>query len=999
MSRQEPEAVLAAPIAPLFSQFVNRQRELALIKHEYDVASSGSIRVVMLVGELGVGKTRLLNEVSRQVERNGATVLRGDASDAEGMPPYLPFLEALGHYIRITEPEQLREQAAVAPYALLSFLPELAGRLSDLPSSITLPEQGRLRLFEAIGTFLSVISKKYVLVLMLDDLHWADTASFDLLCYITRHQPEARILIIGTYRDGEVEPPLERAMTELIRQRVLTTITVRQLAAKDIEVLAASYLRGALSSNVSDLLYRQCEGNPFFAEEILRVWLETGSLIQENKRWVAAASLEVTLPQSILGALRQRFIRLSTASIDHLRVASIIGRTFSLQLLAAIEDQEAEAVEEHLLEAAHAGLVKSDGKGGFSFTHDKIRESLYIEVSTSRRRRLHEAIGQRLEALYSPDDATQKYLLADLAYHFSRSGDHTRGAHYSQLAAEQAARASALEEAIFHYQTARELLPSGDEKRVPLLLELGEAALQAGMEDKALEAFSAALAYFMPPDLLRSVPVYTDSVRAARAAHGLGLAHWWRGELQEARTALLHALELLEHGETLRIVPVLVDLASVLTLMPDRYKEGHMYAQQALDMAHTLAHKHLETMARQVIVCTLFRAGDELPASIEAIRQALEPALLDGDPGEVARCSAYLSIIHYFIVDMRYALQMALRRKQVLEGYHRPYELRGLYCWMALLYASQGAWQEAEQAIEQEQLMAERRPNVVVAAFLHHVRGFLAYQREDYITADLEFQATEEYQHSGSQLFVSLTGLPGLVQATVGKRKEARVHLMQFDALHALLPAGTIPTAPLLVCQALTTITLGEVERARRFSVLLQPFRGQQYWFLVDRVLGMLARLRGDWESADMYLDAAEVTAQQGDLRPELARTLVLRAEVELARNNQEGSELVKTLLKRALTIFDELGMTHAAEQARVLLRAQTNRSVRTAARVFPAELTEREARVLQLVAQGKSNRQIARALDLSEKTIANHLSHIFSKIGSENRASATAFAIRHGLA
>src|SRR5581483_11869252 len=541
MSRQEPEVVITTPITPLLSQFVDRQRELALIEHEYEVASSGCIRVVMLVGELGVGKTRLLNEVARRVESDGALVLRGDASDAEGMPPYLPFLEALGQYARTTAMDRLREQVAVAPRTLINFLPQLSMRLGELPVPYSLPERGRFHLFEAVSAFLEVISKSQTLVLMLDDLHWADAASFDLLCYVTKHQPHARILIIGTYRDGEINrlPALERAVTELTRQRALTTITVSPLPPGEIEALANSYLRGSISANVSALLYKQSEGNPFFAEEILRVWVEMGTLVEENKRWTAVAPLESTLPHSILGALRQRFARLPTASIDHLRVASIIGRTFHLQLLASVEGKEVEAVEEYLLEAVHAGLIRADGKGGFSFTHDKIRESLYIEVSTSRRRRLHEMIGRIQEALYRQNDPSHTYLLAELAYHFTRSGDHLRGAIYSQLAAEQAMRSSALEDAIYHYQMALQLLASDDEKRASLLLGLGEAAMLAGMERKAIEAFTQALAHVS----------HLNKSQAARAAHGLGLTRWRLGDLQEARNALIYALELLSNAE------------------------------------------------------------------------------------------------------------------------------------------------------------------------------------------------------------------------------------------------------------------------------------------------------------------------------------------------------------------------------------------------------------------------------------------------------------------
>src|SRR6266700_3586764 len=425
------------------SQFVGRQRELELIWNQYEAARSGSARIVLMVGELGIGKTRLLDEVATRTMQEGAIVLRGGASESEGMPPYLPFLEALGRYIRTTPLNELHKQISVQPQALASILPELAVRVGQLPVSYpSPPEQARLRLYEAVGTFLKAISAPQVLVLTIDDLQWADAASLDLLCYIVRQQSHAKLLVLSTCREGELgqNAVLDRAVNELTRQRVLTRVALNPLSAEETEALATSYLGGPLSPNVSLLLQTQSEGNPFFAEEILRCWIETDALVQRKGQWIAVAPLEHTLPPSILGALRQRFARLSTFIIDLLRIAAIIGRTFDVSVLAAVEGQEVESVEEIILEAVRARLVRVEHTGLFTFSHDKIRETLYVEVSASRRRRLHRTIGQRLEARYNQDGGTSIFTLAQLAFHFSQSGDRERGVNYSRLAAEQALR-------------------------------------------------------------------------------------------------------------------------------------------------------------------------------------------------------------------------------------------------------------------------------------------------------------------------------------------------------------------------------------------------------------------------------------------------------------------------------------------------------------------------------------------------------------------------------
>ena len=194
---------------------------------------------------------------------------------------------------------------------------------------------------------------------------WRIHASLDLLCYIAQHHSKVKLLILGAYRAEEIQrnSALDRAVIELAHLRILTTIVLSPLTALEIEALAVNYLGGPISPDVSQLLYTQSEGNPFFAEELIRGWVEEGSLVLEHPHWIALAPLENALPSSIIGALRQRFARLSSDIIDHLRVAATIGRTFEPSLLATVEDKDIEVVEERLLEAARSGLVRTEPNG------------------------------------------------------------------------------------------------------------------------------------------------------------------------------------------------------------------------------------------------------------------------------------------------------------------------------------------------------------------------------------------------------------------------------------------------------------------------------------------------------------------------------------------------------------------------------------------------------------------------------------------------------------
>ncbi len=199
----EPPRPFPAGRLPL----VGRQRELAVLMERLTDAVRGVLTVALVAGEPGIGKSRLLEEVAAWARARGHAVLRGGAVDAEGMPPYLPLIEALGAYVRAAEPEVLRARAGVHATVLATVLPELALRLGDLPAGYSLPpEQARLRLFEAVGALLLALAGSGTppgLLLVLDDLHWADAATLDLVCDVARRYPQAPLLLLGAYRPGE----------------------------------------------------------------------------------------------------------------------------------------------------------------------------------------------------------------------------------------------------------------------------------------------------------------------------------------------------------------------------------------------------------------------------------------------------------------------------------------------------------------------------------------------------------------------------------------------------------------------------------------------------------------------------------------------------------------------------------------------------------------------------------------------------------------------------
>ena len=483
----------------LTHNFAGRQAESAALWQHYQFAITGQFRIVLLSGEPGIGKTRLLRHLANQAKLAGTTMLWGGASETMGMPPYLPFLESLGSYVRHVSVETLRRQSGPAAPILVTILPELALRLGELSPGYPLPpEQTRYRLFQAVGDFLAGIAADAPLLLVLDDLHWADSASLDLLAHLAGQLSDAAILIAGAYRAGEAKEHagLQHTLAELTRRRTLATLTIGPLDRTELNALITISLNQPPSPPLLNWLFQRSEGNPFFAEELLRDAIESGRVIRQGEQWTLVDSgTPIALPPGISGAVNQRLARLPQAVVAILQTAAVMGRRVDLPLLAAVLNQEEVALAQQLQTAVRAHLLRVDADGDYTFTHDIPRACLLAQLTFVERQQRHRQIG--LALLKRPESREQ---LAALAYHFAHSGDQERGATYSLQAAAQAAAALAFANALAHYRAADSLLAADDPRRGSMWLAWGEAARAAGVSQEAAAVFTTSQAWFQQAD-------------------------------------------------------------------------------------------------------------------------------------------------------------------------------------------------------------------------------------------------------------------------------------------------------------------------------------------------------------------------------------------------------------------------------------------------------------------------------------------------------------------
>jgi DNA-binding SARP family transcriptional activator len=564
---------------------VGRAHELAQLEQEWELAcqEARSGRLVLLAGDAGIGKTTLTADVARRVHNDGAIVLAG-RSPRETVVPYQPILEALRHWALNASLGDLRSTAREYGSELARLIPELRRRAPDLPPApADEPETERYRLFEAVVGLLTELSRSAPVLLVLDDLQWADRPTLLLLRHLARATSPARLLILGSYRATERGDTFTSAMTELRRDRLASQLDIGGLGEAETAELIRKRAGETPSRAFARALYEETEGNPFFVEEIVRHLLEAG--VQASS--ASASELQrFGLPEGVKQVIAWRLGRLEPPAIEMLRVAAVIGRDVDAALLERVvllaEDEFLSALDEAL---AAGLLVESDGRlGSYLFSHALIRETLYEGMSLPRRARVHKRVGEAIEAAQGRRHG--RYL-PQLAYHFTRAvadaEDAEEAITYALRAAEQATTMLAHEEAAEHYARAldvqRRFQPEAIRRRCELLLALGEARVRCGERAYASSAFREAAAL---------AEQLGDGAALARAAVGASRRYVQPpGVVDTELIAMIERALALETGRTLMRVRLLACLCGAIYYSPDRDRMESL-SQEAIDIATEL---------------------------------------------------------------------------------------------------------------------------------------------------------------------------------------------------------------------------------------------------------------------------------------------------------------------------------------------------------------------------------------------------------------------------
>jgi tetratricopeptide (TPR) repeat protein len=579
---------------PLYRKvFVGREPELRQLQSAFDSAVSGQGALMMVVGEPGIGKTAICDQLRTYVTLRGGKTLLGHCYEEGSLSlPYLAFVEAMRSYVLSREVKDLREELGTGAADVARIVSEIREKLKVKPRPKGDPEEERYRLMQAVTGFLSNAANVQPLLVVLEDLHDSDKGTLDMLTHVSRHLAGTRLLIVGTYRDVEVDRshPLSAALAELRRISTYGRVLLRGLNPDEVRRMLEGITREEIPWSLAEAVHRQTEGNPLFVQEVVRYLAEERLITQKEGHWRPAKDtpLEMSIPEGLRDVIGKRLSLISKECNQLLSIAAVIGRDFRLEVLQKVSGLTEEEVFNALEEAKKAAVVEErTGVGAavtYRFAHAFFRQTLYEETIAPRRIRLHQQVARALEEIYA---GRLEEHAAELAEHFSHSSDNAdleKSVSYGEMAAKRAMDVYAYGEAVRLLDQAvkvQEILdPEDKAKRCDLLLDLCDALLNVPDARRIIEMEA--------PAALAMAENIGDDSRAARVCIAAGYAFAYEqgvGVFTPERVRWAEHLDRYARPDTAERVWADASFGLRKYVQGDN-SEGKRLLTQALDMAH-----------------------------------------------------------------------------------------------------------------------------------------------------------------------------------------------------------------------------------------------------------------------------------------------------------------------------------------------------------------------------------------------------------------------------
>jgi DNA-binding CsgD family transcriptional regulator/tetratricopeptide (TPR) repeat protein len=980
--------------------FVGRQHELAAMWAHLEAVHQGHGAVLFLAGEPGIGKTRLLLEFGERAGKDGWVVLAGRAYDSEGMPSYLPVAEALREYVRRCSLDELCVQLGDNALDVARVVPDVRRRLTDLPES---PAAGtdtdRYRLFEAISEFLAAIARARPargLLLLLDDLHWADKPSLLLILHLARRLAGIRLLVAGAYRTVELSRghPLAVMLADLRREGMAERMLLPPLPREAIAVLVEAMAGSKPSAEIVNLIAGQTDGNPFFVREL------TLHLKAEGIDLAGGTTVDWSIPEGVREVVNRRLLPLGQHSNRVLQAASVLGGGFSFQVLQAMSGMDEELLLDAIDEAVRVGLLREDGEG-YVFAHALIREALCAGLGGARRRRLHLRAADALAAVYAGNPTSH---LAEIAEQYRLSGplaDPAKAIDFARRAGDAASAVFAYEQALVHYQTALQGATAAAAEAherialVELLAQLTrvigfdhysraitywEEAVRLceanGLAQRAAQArchlgailcapnttqdVPAAMAYFQQAETVLSR--MQDDPSLALLHRGLGAAATWAARTSDGLLVSQRGIELGQHVGDQGLSTVCEVHHGWHLVSAGCLADGFAQMEHAWRRADGLDRTYEAYVSTSWLGNRYFLLGDPI-ASAECYERELEKKRLAAAPTRRLALVASLAAARAREGDLVEA------RRLLSQLAAHTFDQDSAMLAQALVAFWSGDWQSAlamwSTARERNRRSGNRWGDADFACWLAHLR----HLQGDAAGAAEAFNEALAIGLDGPIVPVEVKARVGLalIGLETGALTEARSHvsrcreiLNQGEDWRGL--AGRVALAEAVALAAGGAHGPAEA----RFAEAIQHFR---HYTL-------------PWEEAETLRWWGRALARAG--RPTEANDK-LNAAAAIHERYGAGAVWMEEVISTRPRVGTDRGLHPSGP---VVARLPT----------YPDGLSEREVQVVRLIAAGKSNREIAQALVISRNTVERHVNHILAKTGATNRTQVAGYAHRHRL-
>ena len=961
--------------------FVGRTAELGAARTALRDTGEGTGRFIAITGDAGMGKTRLMMQIADDARAQGVRTLWSQLVEEPGLPPYFPWTQILKSCLQHSDDQALRADLGSGGADVAHIVPELGERLGLTSSSQPVNSAAaRFQLFDSVSRFLLNHAARSPLVLLFDNLHSADRSTLALLEYFTRQIPNGPVLVMGAYRDAEIDEkhPLRSTLPALARGAEFMKLTLTGLSPEEVARLLEAQSGLRLSRELVEAIHQQSGGNPLFVSEV------AGMLARNLANGAPPTSgIRFRIPDSLRDVINARLQSLGPEVTHALNVAAVLGREFDVVVLSRLAELRAGQLQARLQQAETAQVIERVHPGRYRFHHVLFREALYASHTSVRLSVLHAKAGEILEAHHQDNLRAHA---TELAHHFfeaSRPDTMDKAIDYCRTAADLAINQRAHREAAALYERALQCEELATKQRPAvrfgLLLAMGKAQYQAG--DVALATQT----------LMRSAILAHGQCWWARLAEALfsfqlvcqqaGYRHVASIPLHEAVLANLADDETALKARTLSSMAKAYRTA----MEPDRARNA---VRQAIEIARACGDPTVLLDCLRKANWTLGRHPDHLREGLAASYEALELAQANGPTEAVLDATTDILFQQADlgeVADIEARLPLAQRLAERERHPHFQTVFNGFRTSIAIL---RGEWETAE-------VLARKAVEAMQAHGAIGTRGRFAFQtfamkKARGTLAEIAELATRIISASaGIPLW-----LPGqiLLHVELDQPEPAREALAELGNLSEL-PADDLKVISLVYLTEACT-RLGDLDRCRDLYQQLLPYRGLNATLPGNLMLGavsgylaMLAATLNERSEAGLLFEEAMVLNQAMGAEPFLAANQVGYAELLQGCRSEAVRARAGDLLMQAERTADRFHLEPIRRAAGKL--RETGRL---------EHLTRREMDVLKEIATGASNQEISDNLHISHSTVTTHIRNIFRKTHVSNRTEAADYARRQGL-